>query len=128
MYRCDRCTRLYAILFGDEQHLSSLHGVLTLQTALLVSALFVMVVIKCESCYLVTVGASAFFLCAILIVKPQLSRSRGFRPHGDEEKKKLLVVSVFLLQETWEKEVANESELHIPSDIPLFTRVPHSCH
>lgn len=32
--------------FGDEQHLSSLRVVLTLQTALLVSALFIMVVME----------------------------------------------------------------------------------
>lgn len=113
---CDRCTYLYAILFGDEQHLSSLHVVQTLRTALLVSLLFIMVVRKCERCALFTIRASAFFFCAILLrvlfqlrglviatLVPFLrfhcetSASRDFRPHGDEEKKKLPVGSVIPL-------------------------------
>lgn len=47
--------------FGAERHLSSLRVMLTLQTAPLVSALFIMVAMKCESCYLSAVRASAFF-------------------------------------------------------------------
>lgn len=47
--------------FGDERHLSSLRVMLTLQTAPLVSALFIMVAMKCESCYLSAIRASAFF-------------------------------------------------------------------
>lgn len=54
MYR-DRCTNSYATL-----HLSCLL-VLTLPTALLVSALFIVVVIKFEFCRLFTIIASAFF-------------------------------------------------------------------
>lgn len=50
-----RCTNLYATL-----HLSSLL-VLMLPTALLVSALFIVVVIKFKFCRLFTVIASAFF-------------------------------------------------------------------
>lgn len=47
--------------FGDERHLSSLRVMLTLQTAPLVSALFITVAMKCESCYLSAIRASAFF-------------------------------------------------------------------
>lgn len=54
--------------FGDERHLSSLRVMLTLQTAPLVSALFIMVAMNRESCYLSAIRASAFFfLCAIVL-------------------------------------------------------------
>lgn len=91
--------------FGDERHLSSLRVMLTLQTAPLVSALFITVAMKCESCYLSAIRASAFFplrhclarhvsaggggsLSSPSIVVIVKTSAEALGPHGDEEKKK----------------------------------------